>query len=83
MDVEATAKSDRGGYAAIVPGDVEQSELVRRITSNDESERMPPAEHGKPLSAAEIDLLKRWIEAGASGNWPGPTCHQSVMHVPL
>lgn len=65
LDVESEAKADRGGYAAVAAGDIEGSELIRRITSSDESERMPPAEHGKPLSAAEIELLKRWVQSGA------------------
>ena len=65
LDVEEIAKADRDGHAAIVPGDVDHSELIRRITSSDDDERMPPAESGKPLKPEEIDLLKRWIEGGA------------------
>src|SRR4051812_14720989 len=53
LDVESTAKADRGGYAAIVAGEPDQSELVRRIASSDDNERMPPAGHGKPLSSEE------------------------------
>ena len=59
-----TAELDSGNVA-IVPGDLQASELVRRITSDDPSERMPPEDIGKPLSAAEIELLKRWVEQGA------------------
>jgi hypothetical protein len=55
----------RDGGRAIVPGKPAESELVRRITSGDADEQMPPPERGKPLTAAEIDLLKRWVEAGA------------------
>jgi len=54
------------GNAAIVAGNLSESELVRRITSDDESLRMPPAEFGKPLTQTEIATLKRWIEQGAS-----------------
>ena len=53
------------GATAIVPGNPEASELIRRITRADESQRMPPAEFGKPLSAEEIAVLRRWIEQGA------------------
>src|SRR3954451_2461164 len=35
------------GSTAIVPGQPEISELVRRITSPEKDERMPPAEFGK------------------------------------
>ncbi|HZL88684.1 MAG TPA: DUF1553 domain-containing protein, partial [Pirellulaceae bacterium] len=38
---------------------------VRRITSGDADERMPPADANKPLSAQQIEILKRWIEQGA------------------
>jgi hypothetical protein len=65
LDTSAGAREDLGGYAAVVPGHPESSALVARITSTDADERMPPAEGGKPLSAAEIDLVKEWIRQGA------------------
>jgi hypothetical protein len=52
------------GLRAISPGRPNDSELLRRITAADESERMPP--EGKPLSAQEIDVLRRWIADGAA-----------------
>lgn len=55
-----------GGGRAIVPGDPEASELLRRIVSDDESLRMPPPETGKRVSADERERLRRWIEAGAT-----------------
>ena len=57
---------------AIIPGSIEESEMWRRITSDDESEVMPPPEsHLKPLSKKELDLIKRWIQSGAKyeGFW--------------
>lgn len=53
------------GKHAIVPGHPEDSELVRRITSQDPDERMPPKEAHKVLSPAEIATLVKWIEQGA------------------
>ena len=53
------------GHTAIVPGDLDGSEMLARITSKDESVRMPPTHFGKPLSEAEISILKRWIQQGA------------------
>ena len=47
------------------PKEPHESELIRRITSDDPDERMPPAEAKLSLSAGEIDLLKRWIAEGA------------------
>ena len=65
FDQQQSALSDRDGVRAIVPGKLDESELFRRITADDEGERMPPADFGKALSAREIDLLKQWIEQGA------------------
>ncbi len=66
LDVPESAAADRGGYAAIVPGDPARSELWRRVTSADPDETMPRPEAGKrPLSAREKDLVRRWIEEGA------------------
>ncbi len=65
LDTQEDALADRGGYAAVVPGDVETSELLRRIQSTDEFEQMPPPEINKELAPEQIALLQRWIEEGA------------------
>jgi hypothetical protein len=65
LDRQEDALADRGGYAAIVPGDIEASEFVRRITSEDEFELMPPADSHKSLKPEQIALLKRWVAEGA------------------
>ncbi len=56
---------------AIVPGAADDSEVVRRITTSDVDERMPPAETGRQLTAAEVDTLRAWIAGGAkySKHW--------------
>ena len=51
----------------VVPGKPKGSELLRRITSTDPDEQMPPPGHGKPLTTKEVSLIKRWIEGG--GKW--------------
>jgi hypothetical protein len=53
------------GNRAIVPGQPDDSEMLRRVSA-DESERMPP--EGEPLDAQQISILRRWIAGGA--NWP-------------
>lgn len=66
LDTLAGATSDLGGYAAIVPGKPDESELIRRIASTDEGEIMPPADsHKKPLKPEDIALLTKWVEQGA------------------
>src|SRR6266853_5422560 len=49
---EALAKIKSGKFA-IIPGDPDHSELIRRITLNDPEDRMPYKHH--PLSKEEID----------------------------
>jgi hypothetical protein len=67
LDTEAGAKIDlAAGRKAIAPGHPEQSEIYRRVSSQDKAVRMPPAYMGRdPLDAREIDLLGRWIAQGA------------------
>lgn len=59
---------------AVVPGDPKKSELIARLRSQDDDERMPPT--GKPLTESQIELLERWVERGAI--WPSPpvTAHE-------
>ena len=65
LDVPEVAFADREGVKPIVPGKPEESEVIRRITSDDVDERMPPPDSHQSLTAAEVDTLKRWIAAGA------------------
>ncbi len=53
------------GELAIVPGKPEESDLVRRIFSDDEDEQMPPPDAHKVLSVAQKETLKQWIAQGA------------------
>ena len=59
----ALAELDSGSRA-IVPGRPDESELLARVAATDEALRMPP--EGKPLTPAEVDLLRRWIASGAA-----------------
>ena len=65
LDSLAGATKDLDGHAAIVPGSPEKSELLRRVASTDDDERMPPLESGDRLTEKEIDLLRQWIKEGA------------------
>ncbi len=63
---KALAGGDSGVW--FVPGKAGESEIVRRVTAGDD-ERMPPADaQAKPLSAAQIETIESWIDAGAE--WP-------------
>ncbi len=50
---------------AIIPGEPEESELIRRIQAEEPEELMPPPETKKSLTAKEKELLARWIASGA------------------
>ncbi|WP_390620784.1 PSD1 and planctomycete cytochrome C domain-containing protein [Posidoniimonas corsicana] len=50
----------------VEPGDPGSSIIIDRVIEDDPSLRMPPAEHGPPLSSREIDLLRQWIAEGAT-----------------
>ena len=51
---------------AVVPGDADASEVIARVTSDDPDVRMPPADSKKPpLTPQQIELLRKWIDAGA------------------
>ena len=60
------AAGGESGAPLIVPGDPAASLLWQRVTHDDVLERMPPS--GDPLTAEQLDGLRRWIEAGAA--WP-------------
>ena len=54
------------GVPVISKGDAELSLLLDLLVSEDPEERMP--QKGDPLSSAEIDTIRRWINQGAV--WP-------------
>ncbi len=65
LDTQAGSRADLGGYAAILPGDPDASELLKRVVTSDEDDRMPPPEIGPPLSEDQIASLRQWIAGGA------------------
>jgi hypothetical protein len=67
FDTESGAKIElKGGRKVIVPGHADESELIRRVSSDDKAVRMPPAYAGRDkLSNKEIDTLRRWVDQGA------------------
>ena len=66
LDTEAGAKGDLGGHFAIVPGNAANSELIRRVSSDDLAKLMPPAYSGAAkLTDREIGMLTRCITQGA------------------
>lgn len=89
----AIAETESGGFA-IVPGKPEGGDLLDRVTMEDADLRMPPAETGKQVTPAEVELLKRWIAEGANyePHWsfvrpkihhPPATKHEAAVRNPI
>ncbi len=66
LDTEEGSQEDLGGYAAVVPGAPDDSELLERLTTDDEDLRMPPEGKGKVFTPEQVELVRRWIEQGGS-----------------
>jgi hypothetical protein len=65
LDRPEDALADRGGYATIVPGDPDASELIYRVESGDELDVMPPPSSHKSLTAEQKKALRDWVASGA------------------
>ncbi len=66
LDVEEGAFAKLGDHFAIIAGDPEGSELLRRVTTEDADLRMPPPDSDyQQLTAEQVDVLRRWISEGA------------------
>ncbi len=67
LDTQDGAFAERPSGRAIVPGDPMTSLLYQRIAHASDTKRMPPPRLSKKtLSAEQIEVLRRWIEEGAS-----------------
>lgn len=62
---DAAIQGGKSGERAIVPGKPNDSELVRHISSTEDSEVMPPPSAKNPVSDKDKQVLLRWIAAGA------------------
>ncbi len=69
LDLPASAFAElekNKGHFAIVPGNPDKSELIKRVSSNDPGIMMPmPESHLARLTTDEIKLFSKWIEQGA------------------
>ena len=65
LRLDAGALIHKGGKdgPVIAAGNSDASEMIKRLTTLDENDHMPP--EGKPLSPEQIALIKSWIDAGA------------------
>ena len=66
LDTSEGAMHERKGFAAVVPGNLKDSELIYRIVTDDEDDMMPPPGKGQRFSKEEVELFKQWIKEGAN-----------------
>lgn len=77
---ERALKGGDSGLPAITVGSPERSELLNRVCSTTEGERMPPT--GKGLTPEQIEVLRQWIKSGAP--WPAaPLVPEQTALAPL
>lgn len=77
LDEEKAAKSG----SAIVPGKIDDSELVKRIFSSDPEELMPTPKSNRKLTEAQKQLVKQWISEGAK--WGRHWAFEPVKRPPV
>ena len=66
LDTQEGVFSPRDNGTPIVPGNPKASLVYQRITEEDSARRMPPESSHKSLTAEQKEILRRWIEQGAS-----------------
>ncbi len=64
LDTAAGARKGGESGPAVVPGDSTRSRIILAVTASDGVKPMPPT--GPPLDAAQVAVLKAWIDAGAA-----------------
>ena len=71
LDLAAEAAKGGDSGPALVPGQVDASEVWKRITSTDPELQMPPPKTGKVLKPEQLATIKPWISEGAEyqGHW--------------
>ncbi len=79
-DFAALLKGGESETTAIVAGDVAASHLIEEITPVDGKASMP--RNAAPLSNADIDVIRRWIEQGAKNDSPSSGPKYSAENLP-
>jgi len=81
FDVESSIFADRDGQPILVRGRPQDSELIKRVFSEDADLVMPPPDQKQQLSPREKALLQKWVAQGAE--WQGHWAFQPVVRPEL
>ncbi|MDB5319947.1 MAG: Planctomycete cytochrome [Phycisphaerales bacterium] len=65
LDTKEGAFRIKEDVAVVLPGNPAKSELVRRITTKDQDDLMPPPDSNHKLTPHQIELLTTWVQQGA------------------
>ncbi|MBX3415352.1 MAG: hypothetical protein KF708_21900 [Pirellulales bacterium] len=68
---ESLLKEGYSGSPVVTPGKADESELYLLVATDDADTRMP--KEADPLTAEQVEAIKRWIDAGAKFDGPDPT----------
>ena len=77
FDVEASVFADRDGSPTLVKGKPADSELIKRILTDDEDLVMPPPDQKQQLSAKDKETLTKWVAQGAK--WRGHWAFETIV----
>ncbi len=71
LDTRAGLFRSAEDTTVVVPGKPDESELLLRITAEDDESVMPPPKAAKRLTSGQIDRIRSWIQQGAvwKGHW--------------
>ncbi|MGB7160735.1 MAG: PSD1 and planctomycete cytochrome C domain-containing protein, partial [Tepidisphaeraceae bacterium] len=65
LDPKEGPTAKREGYAILVPGKPAESEMILRLTNEDEAEKMPPPKSNRKLTPKQIETIRLWVQQGA------------------
>ena len=65
FDTRAGLFAKRDDHHVVVPGKPSASAIYQRISSQDDDERMPPADSGLSITPRQAQLIEKWIAQGA------------------
>ena len=68
LDTREGLFADGGDGPRVTAGKPKESALYLRLTHDDPDQRMPPADEPRQLTDTETELIRRWIESGATWN---------------
>ena len=64
-DLRLDTRTGATENAAVVPGKPDESEIIKRIQTDESGEVMPPPKSGKKLTPREVEVLAEWVRQGA------------------